>query len=261
MKQTNLEVKVGLFVMFGLLLLGALVVMFGRFENLFKKSYPLYVELPNAGGLLKNSQILYRGAKVGIVAGKPEISHDGGSVVIICHIDEGVLIDKASKFKIGANGLLGDRFVDVVPSVDPAGQTYLPGDRIQGEKSTGIGDIGDQVQPILKKLDSISAKISEELLTEEFVSDIHQTVKSAKTLVQRMDTVLAEAQKGKTPLGTVLYDRGTADQLKKMIADLSGLAYSLRKEGPLFYKDVSEQGEQDKAADDKAKASARKSGK
>lgn len=265
MKQSNLEIKVGLFVIFGLVLLGGLVVAFSRFDKLTKSTYDLYVELPNASGLLKNSQVLYRGAKVGTVTEKPEITGDGQSVVIICRIDEGVQIDQKSRFKVGVNGLLGDRFVDVIPASEPSSTFYEAGARIKGEKTTGISDIGDQVQPILKKLDAISAKISDELLTEEFVTDIHDTMKSARSLAQRMDAVLAEAQKGRTPLGAILYDQKTADQLKKMIADMSGLAYSLRKEGPLFYKDVSEAGEKEKAAaeaeKDKARTGNKKTGR
>jgi phospholipid/cholesterol/gamma-HCH transport system substrate-binding protein len=263
MKQSNLEIKVGLFVIFGLVLLGGLVVVFGRFDKITKSTYDLYLELPNASGLLKNSQVLYRGAKVGTVTEKPEITKDGQSVIIICRIDGGILIDQKSRFKVGVNGLLGDRFVDVIPSSENSGTFWQAGDSIKGEKTTGIADIGEQVEPILKKLDGISRQISEELLTEEFINDIHDTMKSAKSLSSRLDAVLAEAQKGKTPLGAMLYDQKTADQLKKMISDMSGLAYSLRKEGPLFYKDVSDAAEKEKAEAEaeKAKAGNKKTGR
>jgi phospholipid/cholesterol/gamma-HCH transport system substrate-binding protein len=259
MKQSNLEIKVGLFVIFGLVLLGGLVVVFGRFDKITKSTYDLYLELPNASGLLKNSQVLYRGAKVGTVTEKPEITKDGQSVIIVCRIDGGIQIDQKSRFKVGVNGLLGDRFVDVVPSSEGSGTFWKAGDNIKGEKTTGIGDIGEQVEPILKKLDGISKQISEELLTDEFINDIHDTMKSAKSLSARLDAVLAEAQKGKTPLGALLYDRDTANEIKKMISDMSGLAYSLRKEGPLFYKDVSEQADKNKTSDDKP--GARKTGR
>jgi len=261
MKQSNLEIKVGLFVIFGLMLLGGLVVGFGRFDKWTQKTYNLYLELPNASGLLKDSQVLYRGAKVGTVTDKPKIAEDGQSVVIVCRLFEGIEIDQKSKFKVGVNGLLGDRFVDVVPSSEPSNTFFAPDARVKGEKTTGIADLGEQVQPILKKLDDISAQISNDLLTEDFVNDIHATMKSAKSLAQRMDAVLVEAQKGKTPLGAVLYDRNTAEQIKKMIADMSGLAYSLRKQGPLFYKDVSDQGEKEKADGEKSKAVNKKSGR
>ena len=48
MKESNLEVKVGLFVLAGLAAMGMLIMAFGKFGNYLKKTYPVVVEFQDA---------------------------------------------------------------------------------------------------------------------------------------------------------------------------------------------------------------------
>ena len=67
--ERGLEFKVGIFVFVGLAMLGALVVQFGRLGEGFKTYYPLTVRFNDASGLLKGSDVLLAGARIGKVAG------------------------------------------------------------------------------------------------------------------------------------------------------------------------------------------------
>ncbi len=72
-ESTTLELRVGLFMLVGLAIIGYMVVVLGRFGNGVKPSYTLTVELPNASGLLKNSKVLLSGAQVGSVVDGPNL--------------------------------------------------------------------------------------------------------------------------------------------------------------------------------------------
>jgi ABC-type transporter Mla subunit MlaD len=78
----GLEFRVGLFVFLGLAGLAALVVQFGRVGEGFKTYYTITVQFPNASGLLKGSDVLLAGAKIGRVSGGPRLvtGVDGVSV-------------------------------------------------------------------------------------------------------------------------------------------------------------------------------------
>src|SRR5256885_11567797 len=67
--EKTLELKVGAFVVVGLAVLAALVVQFGRVGEGFKTYYGLTVRFPDASGLLKGSDVLLAGAKIGRVSG------------------------------------------------------------------------------------------------------------------------------------------------------------------------------------------------
>src|SRR6476661_8139484 len=121
MKQRGkgLEFRVGLFVFLGLLALAALVVQFGRVGEGFKTYYTITVQFPNASGLLKGSDVLLAGAKIGRVATGPRLLPGVEGVSVALRIFDYVKVPVGSKFTVGSSGLLGDRFVDVQP---PAGQ-------------------------------------------------------------------------------------------------------------------------------------------
>ena len=59
--ERGLEFKVGAFVFLGLVMLGALVVQFGRVGEGFKTYYAVNVRFADASGLLKGSDVLLAG--------------------------------------------------------------------------------------------------------------------------------------------------------------------------------------------------------
>jgi hypothetical protein len=81
-RSKGLEFYVGLFVVVGLAALAALVVQFGRVGEGFKTYYDLTVHFENASGLLKSSDVLMSGAKVGRVAGGLKLNASGEGVVV-----------------------------------------------------------------------------------------------------------------------------------------------------------------------------------
>src|SRR5256714_8711871 len=80
--ERGLEFKVGIFVFVGLAMLAALVVQFGRLGEGFKTYYPITVRFNDASGLLKGSDVLLAGAKIGKVAGGPHLVREGNGVEI-----------------------------------------------------------------------------------------------------------------------------------------------------------------------------------
>src|SRR5207249_7763981 len=108
--ERGLEFKVGAFVFVGLAMLGALVVQFGRLGEGFKTYYGITVRFKDASGLLKGSDVLFSGAKVGKVAGPPHLVREGEGVAVSLKIYDYVKIPVGSKFTVGSSGLLGDRF-------------------------------------------------------------------------------------------------------------------------------------------------------
>src|SRR4030095_5813337 len=123
--ERGLEFKVGIFVFVGLAMLGALVVQFGRLGEGFKTYYTITVRFTDAAGLLKGTDVLLAGARIGKVAGGPKLVRDGGGVAVPLKIYDYVKIPEGTKFTVGSSGLLGDRFVNVTIPPGPP-KAYLP---------------------------------------------------------------------------------------------------------------------------------------
>src|SRR2546422_7021420 len=139
--ERGLEFKVGAFVFVGLAVLAALVVQFGRVGEGLKTYYPLTVRFSDASGLLKGSDVLLAGAKIGRVSGGLHLAETGHGVAVPLRIYDYVKIPADSKFTVGSSGLLGDRFVAVtMPPGKPT--AFLPKNAtIEGTRETGLDDL------------------------------------------------------------------------------------------------------------------------
>ena len=212
MKDSHLETKVGFFVLAGLLASAGLIVAFGKIGNYFRKTYPVVVEFEDARDILKNSKVLLRGAQIGIVADTPTYRVGQNFVELTLLVDDGTQLPTGSKFRIDQYGMLGDRFVRVVPPEVMDG-TFLPaGARVKGEQEAGLNAMMASAGPALDEIRSAARRID-------------GFAKSAQEL-------LDEAKNGKGPLYTVMKD-------EKMAQDMKNLMANLRKHGVLFYSDDS----------------------
>jgi len=212
MKDSHLETKVGFFVLAGLLASAGLIVAFGKIGNYFRKTYPVVVEFEDARDILKNSKVLLRGAQIGIVADTPTYRVGQNFVELTLRVDDGTQLPTGSKFRIDQYGMLGDRFVRVVPPEVMDG-TFLPaGARVKGEQEAGLNAMMASAGPALDEIRSAARRID-------------GFAKSAQEL-------LDEAKNGKGPLYTVMKD-------EKMAQDMKNLMANLRKHGVLFYSDDS----------------------
>jgi phospholipid/cholesterol/gamma-HCH transport system substrate-binding protein len=168
----------GLFVLIGLLLLGVLIVEFGRFGDRFKGHYPLYIEFPDTAGIIKNSEVRMRGAKIGRVATQPELILSGGATSIVkmeMRIRNDIKIPRDSTFQIGSSGLLGDKFIEITPPEQETGAYYESGDNI-----IGVGAGG---------LDAIKSN------AEDIARDASQLIKDAKKTFVKIDEALDSIKK------------------------------------------------------------------
>jgi len=264
--ERGLEFKVGIFVFVGLAMLGALLVQFGRLGEGFKTYYPLTVRFTNASGLLKGSDVLLAGARIGKVAGGPRLVREGDGVAVPLKIYDYVKVPEGTKFTVGSSGLLGDRFVVVTP---PPGQSkaYLPPNAyINGTRETGIDDLTQQGGALVGDLRTTVQKLNQETLSAQNMENLKSSMEhlnqatsalaeSSKKLdgvIEQTDSTMASAKKAVDSLQDAIADTRkmirTATQGKGLVAtllnnqqladDLHALVTNLRAHGVLFYRDT-----------------------
>jgi phospholipid/cholesterol/gamma-HCH transport system substrate-binding protein len=243
MKKDYLEMRVGMFVLIALLVAGFLIVAFGRFGEMFQTTYPLTLEFESANGIIKNSQVLYRGANVGKVASKPMIADGGKRAELLVQINSDVEIDREATFRIGSYGLLGDRFVDVVPPEEPSGSFYESGDRAHGSRTTGIGELAEELKPVIDRMETIIAELDD----QDVAGQISESVAKMNSVLEKVDAIMGEAAEGKGAFHTLMKDPTVADDLKTTIREFRLLSQNLRQKGILFYSDLSKKKESGEA--------------
>jgi phospholipid/cholesterol/gamma-HCH transport system substrate-binding protein len=226
-RDRGLELKVGIFVAVGLTILAALVVQFGRLGEGFKTYYPLTAHFADASGLLKGSDVLLGGAKIGRVSGVPRLVASGQGVDVPLRIYDYVKIADGSHFTVGSSGLLGDKFVTVTP---PPGQprSYLAhGARVEGMRERGLDDLTREGGALIKdlrgtvaKIDSTFDRLNAQALSKENMDHLQQTFDNlSKTTAalsessKKIDEVLGKADE------TMTSAKGAADKVQVAAAD------------------------------------------
>ncbi len=228
--EKTLELKVGAFVLVGLAVLAGLVIQFGRVGEGFKTYYGLSVKFPDASGLLKGSDVLLAGAKIGRVSGGPRLVQSGEGVEVPLRIYDYVKIPEGSKFSVGSSGLLGDRFVAVaMPPGAP--ESYIAKDSvIEGTRETGLDDLtregGFLVSDLRTAVQNVNNTISR--LNNEAFSDVN--LLNIKMSVENLNmATTALAQSTQKIEGVIEKAGGTMDSTKKAADDVQIAIADARK--------------------------------
>jgi len=226
----GLELKVGGFVLVGLGVLAVLLVQFGRIGEGFQHYYGLLVKFPDASGLLKGSDVLLAGAKIGHVSGGPRLAESGQGVEVQLRIFDFVKIPAGSRFTVGSSGLLGDRFVAVsVPA--RITQEFVPKNSvIEGTRETGLDDLTKEggalvtdLRTAVQNANAAILKLNDEALSQTNLDNVKSAVANLNTATtalaastQKIDGVLDKASE-------------TMDSAKKAADDLPGTIADARK--------------------------------
>ena len=228
--EKTLELKVGAFVLAGLAVLAALVIQFGRVGEGFKTYYGLTAKFPDASGLLKGSDVLLAGAKIGRVSGGPRLVQSGEGVEVPLRIFDYVKIPAESKFTVGSSGLLGDRFVNVSMPASPPESYIARGSVIEGTRETGLDDLtregGFLVSDLRNAVQNVNTTITR--LNFEALSDAN--LANLKTSVENLNTATtALAQSSQKIEGVIEKAGGTMDSAKKAADDVQVAIADARK--------------------------------
>ncbi|HTV42612.1 MAG TPA: MlaD family protein [Candidatus Sulfotelmatobacter sp.] len=117
MESKRLELKVGLFVFIGLVLLAVLLIAFSKGTSVFRGTYTVYLVAPNVGGLKLQASVLLAGVQVGSVS-DIKLAPDGRSVTITLDIYKDTTIYKDADFVIEQANFLADQYVAVLPTAN-----------------------------------------------------------------------------------------------------------------------------------------------
>lgn len=269
------QFKVGIFILIGLSIVALMVVYFGRLGEGFANYYNLRVEFSNASGILRGSEVLLAGAKVGRVMNEPTILPDMKGVYVELRILEQVRIPVGSEFSIGSSGLLGDKFIQIVlKDAKPGGPVIEPDSTIKGSEvgdgfggiTEGAGDLIADLRTTVKNINAVVTKLDSTVLSKQELESLSATIKNLETtsakIAESSGRIDGLLESGKTTMDTAnkaaedmrktleafrelatqaRTGQGLLGSLvsnKEMADNLRAFILNLRKHGILWYKDT-----------------------
>jgi phospholipid/cholesterol/gamma-HCH transport system substrate-binding protein len=236
-RELLIKLRVGIFVLFLLLLFIAFVLTIGSQTRLFEEQYTLRAAFHDVQGLTVGAPVRLAGLNVGAVQ-RVVFSSDLADprVQVMVSIDRGFQsrIREDSQATIGTIGLVGDKVFEVTVGSDEA-RILQPGDFLEtrepvdfgrlvaqgGEVLEGLAGASQSLQAVLKKMQEgrglLPALMSEEA-GGELVRDLAGTAKNLRTLSER-------AKEGEGLFGALLTDpEGT-----QVLRDMQSVAANLKQ--------------------------------
>jgi phospholipid/cholesterol/gamma-HCH transport system substrate-binding protein len=131
MKQSNIELSVGAFVLFGTAAIVWFAVQAGAGVALGGSTYEVNARFTNIGGLKTGSQVFIAGVPVGRV-GKIDLGPQYDAIVHM-NLRQGVCLPSDTIASIKTSGLIGDKFIALAPGADS--QNISPGGTITDTES------------------------------------------------------------------------------------------------------------------------------
>ena len=239
-KSSSQQIKLGLFVVVGAMLLIAALYFIGNRQHLFTKNIQLYAEFENVNGLQLGNNVRYSGINVGTVS-KIEMT-DSAKIVVQMMIEEetGKYIRKDAIATIASDGLVGSMVVNILP-----GELSLPkvisGDTITSYSRIGADDMlstlsvtNENAALLTSDLLKITNKILEGqgalglLITDSTLTrDIKQTIvnlrestKGTANTIYQLNKLISQVNLKNSPAGILLTDTISGNQLSAVLVNL-----------------------------------------
>ena len=204
-KSTTQKMRLGIFVIIGLMLFVLAIYFIGEKQKMFGETNELSAVFNNVSGLQLGNNVRYSGINVGTVRGISMINDTTIRVDMI--IDKTVFkhIKKNAVATIGSDGLVGNMIINITP----------------GENSFSAVQPGD----IIKSVNRIR--------TDDILSTLNVTNQNAALLTVDLLKITKEITQGKGTVGLLINDTIMGSDLKKTMRYLKltseGTAESVSK--------------------------------
>ncbi|MFC5283486.1 MlaD family protein [Pedobacter alpinus] len=246
-KTERNNIKLGLFVFAGLLVLVIAFYMIGNGSNILGRDFEVKARFNNLSGLMEGNNVLFSGIHAGTVK---KIDMVADTIIeVTMQIDKKVqpFINKNALATIGTEGLMGNKVINIEPLPQPSAK-IANGDMLQSSKLVSTEEMmktlsktNDDVAAIAKALKGtvLSLDTSElfSLLNDPEISrslksslsDINKTTKNANNMSSVLNTIVENMKKGKGAAGMFLTDPVLASNLKNAVEDLRQTSGNAKK--------------------------------
>lgn len=248
-QSISTEIKVGILVLIGVVLLFYMSFRVERFGFFGERGYELNVVFDNAGGLDRKTPVYIAGVQVGNIN---DIKLEGYKAKLKLLIREGVTVPTDSRIAIKSQGLLGDKYLEVIPGANP--KFLARGDDIRDvitspdfdrlferidTAAKNFGDtmgefkglIGEKEKASIKKsidnIETASTDFKEILKTNK--KDVNRIVSKAAVISDKLETVMTDVEEGKGTLGLLVKDDTLYHDARDAVASLKTISADIEQ--------------------------------
>ncbi len=232
------EARVGIFVLMGLLILTYFTFRVSKWGLIAERGYRVTVDFETAAGLEPKGDVKMAGVPIGKVE---DIQLAGNRARLVLRIRPEVHIPVDSVASIQTQGLLGEKYVELLPGKDSQ-RTLPPGGQVTNTLApTNLDAIVRKVETISEDVKKFTATLADTFGTEEgkqamadILRDVRAATASLRTVVEgneeRFDRILANIDRLSGDLSEI--SSANKEDVRTAIANLREFSETLKTETP-----------------------------
>lgn len=247
-RTTSQKIRLGLFVISGLLIFILAIYFIGDKQKMFGKTNRLEAVFNNVNGLELGNNVRYSGISVGTVRGIQMINDT--TIRVNMNIDKAIFpyIKKDAVATISSDGLVGNMIINIIPgngnkpSVEP-GDEIQTFNRVRTEDMLTTLNITNKnaakltenllkiTNEIIKGKGTLGSLINDTIIAKdlgETMRYLKLTTKSASEALTKIDKIVSSLDNKDNVLG-IMKDTAVANNLKNTIANLEKSTTEINK--------------------------------
>lgn len=238
-QETVRNIKVGLIVIIGTILLITALYIIGDKQNLFGATFRISAKFYNVNGLMPGNNVRLSGIDVGTVESVEIISDSSVNVVMLIEDRVRNFIRKNSVASVGTDGLMGNKLVNINSSKGYA-ESLKEGDVLQtlrpfetDEMFRTLNTTNENIKYITTDLKKITQKISSPntlwniLMDTAIAENVKETIVNIRItsnhsaiITGDLSSIVNDIKAGKGSIGTLLADTALSGRLDQTIVTI-----------------------------------------
>jgi phospholipid/cholesterol/gamma-HCH transport system substrate-binding protein len=246
-KQGENNIKLGVFVLAGLIVMMVAFYMIGNNTSMFGSSFVLKARFANLDGLMEGNNVVFSGLQAGTVKTIDIIDDTTMEVTMLIDSKVKNYIHANAEAAIGTEGLMGNKVVNIQP-VKGNSPPVINGELLAAQKITSM----DEMLQTLSKTNNNIATISEALKTtvlrldtsaifsvlndktigislRSSLKNINDATGNASEMTHGLNGIVTQIKQGKGAVGVLLTDTAFAGNLKTAIVKIKSASDNANK--------------------------------
>jgi len=240
------NIRLGVFVVSGLVFLVLLLYMIGRNTHLFGSNYLLKAQFGNVQGLKPGNNVRYSGIEIGTVKKISFLNDTLVEVEMLIESKMKAVIRKNATVAVGTEGFVGNKVVNIVPGKGVAAfansgdvlnsKGALDTDdmlRTLSRTNEDIGVIASSLKTTVQNINNSEALW--QLLNEKSLpgnvrrsaENLRIATENAAAMAAELHALIEDVRNGKGSVGAILTDSSFAISLREAMGTINSVAYSL----------------------------------
>ncbi|MFP5081738.1 MlaD family protein [Pedobacter sp. JCM 36344] len=226
------NIKLGAFVLSGLILMILAFFMIGKNNNIFGNDFKLKVRFSNLNGLTEGNNVLFSGLQAGTVKEIQLINDSTIEVIMQINSKVKTFINKNSVASVGTEGLMGNKVINISP-VKGISKKVVEGDVLKAKNIANMDEIIEKLSQTNNNVASISEVLKGtvlridssailKLINDETIGinlkaslqNIYKATNNANIMTVGLNKIIDDIRKGKGSAGVLLTDTIMASKLK-----------------------------------------------